>query len=383
MHPMLTWCTDGGTGERYADALVHRRQDQSPLMPPEILRFGVPFRCARCPCPGVESFPPARPASAVESCIAFARLRVLVSRTWPARRRRHWTARPTPWKAHTRDDQPQRGGGRPAARHWGWRAACRSLTPYPAPRSYAIDVCRSLIAGGAAVAIHHGRRHGAAGCSERGQYCVGAQRRGGRAVRHGRGYRSARRVGRPFDADTAQVPGAAYVVLLLLVGLWATAAICAGRGVWRWVTFARIGDMTRKPWQATITCGAALVAAAAAQTAIRPPAEFTAALGPATVDAICFGATAALALGGVGPLGCWAGLLGQCNPPRPTDGQPRAMLPCGLFAGLRARSKDQSGPPTPEADPVRSAHLGRPPPHARTASAPGPVLCRSPRNDQV
>ena len=57
--------------------------------------------------------------------------------------------------------------------------------------------------------------------------------------------------------------------------------------------------MTHKPWQATITCGAALVAAAAAQTAIRPPAEFTAALGPATVDAICFGATAALALGGV------------------------------------------------------------------------------------
>ncbi len=35
----------------------------------------------------------------------------------------------------------------------------------------------------------------------------------------------------PFDADPAQVPGAAYVVLLLLAGLWATAAICAGRGV--------------------------------------------------------------------------------------------------------------------------------------------------------
>ena len=103
----------------------------------------------------------------------------------------------------------------------------------------------------------------------------------------------------PFDTEPAQVPSAAYFVLLLLAGLWATAAICAGRGLWRWVTFGRLGDMRHKPWQATISCGAALVAAVATQTAIRPPTQFTAALGPATVDRTCLGVLAILAVAGV------------------------------------------------------------------------------------
>jgi len=98
------------------------------------------------------------------------------------------------------------------------------------PRSYAIAVCRALIAGGAAVAIHHGRRHPAPPDAQSGVNTAPALNVAVLALYATVvGIRRHVELAALFDTDTAQVPAAAYVALLLLAGLWATAAICADR----------------------------------------------------------------------------------------------------------------------------------------------------------